>query len=98
MMRSLAPSLALLLLPLGLCCTVFGGSVAGSRAGVAHVKNGVAVGVTDIAVGIIGLLFPPTGPLPPLWIDLVAFGLVVPAAAAGGVVARRLARGAGSSA
>jgi hypothetical protein len=85
---------ALLLLPLGLLCTVLGGCVAGSHAGIAHVKNGVAVGVADVALALISLLVPPTGPEPPLWIDLLGFGLVLPAAAAGGALARRFARSA----
>jgi hypothetical protein len=83
---------ALLLLPLGLLCTVFGGYLAGSRAGLAHMKNALAVGFADIALGLLGLVSPPSGPVPPLWLDLLGFGLVLPAAAAGGALARRLAR------
>ena len=82
---------SLLFLPFGLGCTVLGGFLAGSRAGVAPLKNGVAVGVANIALGLVALLLPTPGPGPALWVDLLGFSLVLPAAALGGVVAQETA-------
>lgn len=77
----------LLMLPIGAACTVFGGYLAAASAGVAHLKNAVAVGVADVVLGLLGLLLPASGPPPPLWTDLLGFALVIPSAALGGWLA-----------
>jgi hypothetical protein len=78
----------LLMLVVGTGCTVFGGYVAGSRAGVAALKNGVAVGVADLALALGSSLLPDSGPASPLWLDALGYVLVIPAAALGGFLAR----------
>jgi hypothetical protein len=78
----------LVMLVVGSACSVFGGYVAGSRAGVAHVKNGFAVGVADLALALVALPLD-TAPPAPLWLDAFGFVLVLPATALGGFLATR---------
>lgn len=79
----------LLALPAGLGCTVIGGFLAGRGAGTHPVKNGVAVGIAGLLLGIAGSLVPSTGPASPWWFDFLGFVLILPAGAAGGALARR---------
>jgi hypothetical protein len=76
----------------GTACTVFGGYLAAARAGVAAVTNGAAVGVANLALGLVGSLIPvDAGPLPPLWLEALGYAVVVPAGALGGFLWRPVA-------
>lgn len=68
---------------LGLLATVLGGYVAARTAEVAPLLNAACVGVFDVVLGI----FLIGGS--PLWFGVIALLLTLPAAIAGGVIARR---------
>jgi hypothetical protein len=76
----------LLFLPIGLGCTGFGAYLAAMRCAGAESANAVAVGVASLLLGMACLLLLPGGQ-PPLWITLVGWILILPAAAAGGAIA-----------
>lgn len=79
----------LAMLVVGSACTVFGGYLAGVRARVATVLNGTAVGVVNLALGLASMLIPDAaGPETALWLDALGYGLVLPAAALGGFLAK----------
>lgn len=84
----------LLFLPIGLSCTAFGAYIAAARCPGNELSNAIAVGVASLALGLSSLLIPIPGGEVPLWINLLGFVLLVPAAAAGGSIASGLRGGA----
>jgi hypothetical protein len=76
---------------LGVLCTALGGYVGARHAGCHYTRHGAFVGVASLLLGLLVYAATDTGPTAPLWYDLVAFLIVVPAGAAGGWLASRQA-------
>jgi hypothetical protein len=83
-----SPEFLLASLIVGLLCTVLGAYVGARRAGCAFVRHGawIAVGSAIVAVAFLALEGT-AGSRSPLWFDLVGFALMIPAGAAGGLLA-----------
>ena len=84
-------------LAIGALATVLGAFAGARRAGQLHIRHGGWVAVTSQAIGVLILaLQPPPSPDPaavtPLWVDVTAWLLVLPAGMAGGALARALRR------
>jgi hypothetical protein len=82
-----SPEYNLLFLPIGLCCTGFGGYLAAMRCVGAEIKNAVAVGIASLLLGVATSLISSSAGNPPLWTAIVCLVLLLPAAAAGGAYA-----------
>jgi hypothetical protein len=90
---SAMPEFLLASLIVGLMCTVLGGYVGARRANRAHVRHGAWVAVGSALFGLAQFaVAAPQAPTPPLWFDLVGFSLMIPAGAAGGLLARVASR------
>ena len=86
---SAMPEFLLASLVVGLLCTVLGGYVGARRADRAHVRHGAWIAVGSALFGLAQFAVAAPGtPTPPLWFDIVGFALMIPAGAAGGLVAR----------
>ena len=85
---SQSPEFLVASLVVGLGCTAAGAYVGARRAGCHFVRHGAWIGVCAALVGL--ALYPapaPSQPLPPLWLDLVGFALLLPSGALGGLLA-----------
>ena len=92
---SAMPDFLLASLVVGLLCTVLGGYVGARRADRAHVRHGAWIAVGSALFGLAQFaVAAPGAPTPPLWFDLVGFSLMLPAGAAGGLLARVSSRSA----
>ena len=81
----------------GALCTVLGAFLGARRAGQLHVRHGGWIAVTSTAIGVLfTALQPPASPDPaataPLWADVIAWLLILPAGVAGGALAGALRR------
>jgi len=85
------PSLLSASLVIGTLATGLGGYAAARLAGCHRVRHGAFVGLIGVFLGL--LAFAPAAPVtrPPLWYDLLAFLLLIPAGALGGALADLLA-------
>jgi len=89
-----SPEFLLASLIVGLLCTVLGAYVGARRAACFFVRHGawIAVGSAIVALVLYAVLGQ-EGPRPPLWFDLLGFTLMIPAGAAGGLLAQYHLRG-----
>jgi hypothetical protein len=89
-----SPGFLLASLIVGLLCTVLGAYVGSRRAECLFVRHGAWIAVGSAIVSVIFLAMEgPTGSRPPLWFDMVGFALMIPAGAAGGLLAHYHLRG-----
>jgi len=70
----------------GSFCTGLGGFMAGRMAARQRVQHGAFVGLAGIVVGLLSYGDTAVVGQPPLWFDLMKFGVLVPAGALGGWV------------
>jgi hypothetical protein len=81
---------------LGALGTVFGAFVGARRAGLLHVRHGGWIAVASTAIGFVMALLVPPAQVdvadPPLWIQALAWLLILPAGMSGGALAAALAR------
>jgi hypothetical protein len=81
-------------LALGALCTVLGAFAGARRAGQLHVRHGGWIAVTSTALGVFLTLLEPA-PAPdagsvPLWAEVIAWLLILPAGMSGGALAAAL--------
>ena len=84
-------------LVIGSLATVVGAFAGAHRAGQLHVRHGGWVAVTSQAIGVLLLAVQPApspdpAAMTPLWVDVAAWLLVLPAGMTGGALARALRR------
>jgi hypothetical protein len=83
-------------LALGALCTVLGSFAGARRAGQLHVRHGGWIAVTSTALGVLLTLLQPAptpeSPSVPLWAEIVAWLLILPAGMIGGALAAWLQR------
>jgi hypothetical protein len=84
-----SPEFLLLAFVVGTLCTALGGYVGARHAGCHHVRHGAFVGLASLLLGLLAYALMTGAPTAPLWYDLAAFLVVVPAGAAGGWLAGR---------
>jgi hypothetical protein len=77
---------------IGTFCTGFGGFMAARMAACHHGRHGAFVGLAGILMGLLAYGAQPTAYPPPLWYDLLSFGVLVPAGAIGGALSSRFRR------
>ena len=83
-----SPGFLLASLIVGLLCTVLGAYVGARRAACFYVRHGAWIAVGSAIVAVVLYAIPgQEGTRPPLWFDLVGFTLMIPAGAAGGLLA-----------
>jgi hypothetical protein len=84
-----APGFLLCLFVVGLSITAYAAFWASRRAGLLHLRHGGWTAVASAALGSLFLLAPgaAAGPAPPLWYDVLALALMVPAGVFGGWLA-----------
>jgi hypothetical protein len=83
-------------LAIGAACTVLGAFAGARRAGQLHVRHGGWIAVTSTALGVLLSLFDPPArdaATAPLWAEVVAWLLILPAGVGGGALAAALSRG-----